>query len=278
MPQNIAPYQQKTDLQNKLDSIEKIRKDINNNQKTQTLNKLTLNKLTQELQKLQQCVDLEMAYETNLNNMTRNIAWLKRNQPKSPFIAYGEEILKLTKLRANEFNEKSLPEGMTLQQLSETLSITNKTIRICTGYGPGNGIHIPRNELSQEMMNTALQCTALALKIAPPEHVKIDTRKRMRGLLIGIAGVLLILARVAVAVATYGAATPLSIAGISLGISFIAAGAAMGTAVAVSGAGLFSESKPHAIKIKETLENIATEATKAAKEEDKNKGPIYGGF
>lgn len=78
--------------------------------------------------------------------------------------------------------------------------------------------------------------------------------------MLGIAGVLLIAASIAFAVATHFLGTPIAIAGISLGASYIAASiGGAGLASGLIGMGLFSAQKPNEIQLQETLDQVAQE-------------------
>jgi hypothetical protein len=78
--------------------------------------------------------------------------------------------------------------------------------------------------------------------------------------------VLLIAASIAFAVATHFFGTPIAIAGISLGTSYIAASiGGVGLASGLIGVGLFSTRKPNEIQLQEALDKAAQETENSPK-------------
>lgn len=295
MPKETPFYDKnQAELKAELKSIEEERQGTNSKLPPQR----DLSKLSSDLKELNRISQLQSNYYLMREHLERTIKDLKELKQKSPFIAslipYGQEILKLTKLRRiSEFGDLETPDGMRLHDLTATLKIAEEAICVCSEQSEQLDI-----AHSDNLTKKAENCLDLGLKLAPPDKVKMSTGRKIAGILLGIAGVLMIAASVAVAVATYGLATPLSIAGVSLGISCITAGAAMGTVAAVSGIGIFKERKPHAMKIKESLGKIAKAASdkkvaapadeaktdkttpnKNDKDDKGNKGgPVYNGL
>ena len=167
----------------------------------------------------------------------------------SPLLAYAEEILRLTQLqRSSIFNKtEKCPGNIALEDLTQSLLIASKALEIShnifADYNPYQLIHENLTYIER-------------LKKYDTKNSQI---KKIGGLLLGITGLLMIFASATLAVMTYGLATPLSIAGVNLGVSCIAAGTTAGAAATVSGLGLFRDRKPHAQKIIESVQGINNE-------------------
>ena len=119
------------------------------------------------------------------------------------------------------------------------------------------------NVSPQIQAQKAKACADQGVKIIELSHAKVSRGKQLGGLLLGIAGVLLIAASIAFAVATHLFGTPIAIAGISLGTSYIAASiGGIGLGSGLIGVGLFATRKPKEIQLQETLNHLAQEAKK----------------
>jgi predicted phage tail protein len=114
----------------------------------------------------------------------------------------------------------------------------------------------------QILAKKAEACAEQGAKIVELSHAKISQGKKLGGLLLGIAGVLLIAASIAFAVVTHLFGTPIAIAGISLGASYIASIGGVGIASGVIGVGFFATRKPNEIQLQEALDNLAKSATR----------------
>ena len=182
-------------------------------------------------------------------SIRRNLTGIIRLLPKnSPFKEYGEKILKLT-----EKMNKNISIGITRADLTKTLQVTYDAI-VCSQQD---------NVSPQVQAQKALDCTVQGAQIVALSHAKISQRKKLGGLLLGVAGVLLITASIAFAVATHFIGTPIAIAGIILGTSYIAASiGGIGLASGLIGVGLFATRKPKEIQLQETLDKVAQETKK----------------
>ena len=175
-----------------------------------------------------------------------------RRLPKhSPIKPYGEKILKLT-----EKLENNTPTGITHADLTNTLQVTYDAVT----YSQEDNIN------PQILAQKAQACADHGVKIVELSNAKISQVKKLGGLLLGIAGVLLIAASIAFAVATHFFGTPIAIAGISLGTSYIAASiGGVGLASGLIGVGLFSTRKPNEIQLQEALDKAAQETENSPK-------------
>ena len=148
---------------------------------------------------------------------------------------------------------KNISIGITRADLTKTLQVTYDAI-VCSQQD---------NVSPQVQAQKALDCTVQGAQIVALSHAKISQRKKLGGLLLGIAGVLLITASIAFAVATHFLGTPIAIAGIILGTSYIAASiGGIGLASGLIGVGLFATRKPKEIQLQETLDKVAQETKK----------------
>ena len=175
-------------------------------------------------------------YISTRRNLNEIIRLLPKNSPIKP---YGEKILKLT-----EKLDKNTPTGITRADLTKTLQVTYDAVT----YSQEDNVN------PQTLAQKAQACADQGAKIVELSHAKISQGRKLGGLLLGIAGVLLIAASLAFAVATHLFGTPIAIAGIILGTSYIAASiGGIGLASGVIGVGLFATRKPKEIQLQETL-------------------------
>jgi len=137
-----------------------------------------------------------------------------------------------------------MPVGMARADLTQTLHVTYDAISCSQGH----------NINPQILAQKAQACVDQGAKIVELSHAKTSHVKKLGGLLLGIAGALLIVASLAFAVATHFFGTPIAIAGISLGTSYMTASiGGVGIASGLIGAGLFATRKPNEIQLQEAL-------------------------
>lgn len=184
-------------------------------------------------------------YTSIRNNLNETIRLLSKN---SPIKSYGEKILKFT-----EKLDKNTPAGITRTDLTKTLQVTYDVVI----YSQGDNID------PQILAQKAQACADQGAKIVELSHAKISQGRKLRGLLFGIAGVLLITASIAFAVTTHFFGAPIAIAGISLGTSYIAASiGVVGLASGLISVGLFATRKPNEIQLQEALDKVTQETKK----------------
>ena len=212
---------------------------INAKHRLQTpLTKLALNNLTEQLNHLIQHAEYEWnlkIFETTLNR--------KKNKPAiAQLINYANQILTLAKKQANY----GLISSQDKHFLNQTFKVMIKAIN-AAAKNPSDGT----------ILNLSQECRTVATQIFP--QATPSRQKTIEGCLLAVAGILLIAASVAVAIVTHGGATPLSLLGIKLGLSFISAAAGVGATSTILGVRFFATRKPTEIKIKETLVKVADE-------------------
>lgn len=182
---------------------------------------------------------LNADYTSTKINLSEIIRLLPNNAPMKK---YGEQILKLI----GKLNDNS-PIGMTRADLTKTLQVTYEAII----YSQEDNIN------PQILAQKAQACVNQGAKIVELSHAKISQRRQLGGLLLGITGVLLIAAGIAFAVATHFFGTPIAIAGVNLGTSYIAASiGGVGFASGLMGIGLFTTRKPNEIQLQDTLDKL----------------------
>ncbi len=198
----------------------------------QTLNRQAelrgMNDLVQDL------TNTNFVYQLGREKLQQTIQSLDK---KSPYRALGQDILDLTHIKSPNRNVPS--------DILMTLAVTHRAIQNATA-----------NPLNIELLRKDQDSLVHYANSIRQDH-KISQGKKIGGLLLVLSGVLLIAISVAAAVVSHGLTTPVSIAGVKLGLAFIIAGSA-GTAATISGIGLFSKRKPTEIKIAEACEKINT--------------------
>lgn len=181
-------------------------------------------------------------YQSQRNRLNQIIIPLPK---KSSVKQYGEKILKLT--------EK-------LNKNTHTGSIHDNLIKAL--YFTCEAIEYSQNDNFDQctLAEKAQTCANQGAQIVTSSNSKISKGKELGGLLLGLAGVLLIAASIAFAVATHLCGTPIAIAGISLGASYIAAPIGVaGLVFGFIGFGLFFTRKPNEIQLQETLVKLTQE-------------------
>ena len=248
MPKDTPSYERRK--QRLIDHVTNIEKQ----QKSD--NPPDLSKLTNDLKELNRIGQLESGYNAARKELEGTIRWLKKHNHEtkthSPFLPLAEEIKKLTQLRtSSEFGDQETPGGMALHELTETIRVAHTAIDQCA-----------KQHNVQFLTENALACGNLAARLAPTagaNRKEISQAKKIGGVLLGIAGVLLITAGAAFAVGTLGLGIIPALGFGALGCALISVGAGlMGTVTGLTGFGLFKERKPQEMKIKESLEKIKT--------------------
>lgn len=188
----------------------------------------------------QQAVEETISAPSDYTSTRIALSEIIRPLPKnSPIRKHGEKILKLT-----EKLDNNMPVGMARADLTQTLHVTYDAISCSQGH----------NINPQILAQKAQACVDQGAKIVELSHAKTSHVKKLGGLLLGIAGALLIVASLAFAVATHFFGTPIAIAGISLGTSYMTASiGGVGIASGLIGAGLFATRKPNEIQLQEAL-------------------------
>lgn len=206
---------------------------------------------SEPMEQLDRCSSANIPNHPNSDDLSArsNLYQIIRDLPKnSPMKPYGEKILKLTENLA-----ENTPSGITRADLTRALQVTYEAII----YSQEDNIN------PQTLSQKAQACADQGAKIVKLSHAKISQGKKLGGLLLGIAGVLLIAASLAFAVATHFFGTPIAAAGINLGTSYIAASiGGVGLASGLIGVGLFATRKPNEIQLQEALDNVAQETKK----------------
>ena len=177
----------------------------------------------------------------------RNLSEIIRRLPKkSPIKQYGEKILNLT-----EKLNKRISTGITRADLTKTLQVTYDAVTYLQ----------KDNHNPLILAQKAQDCASQGANIVKLSQTNISQRKKLGGLLFGIAGVLLIAASIVFAVATHFVGTSIAIAGISLGASYITASiGGLGLASGLMGMGFFSTRKSNEIQLQEALNSLAKQA------------------
>ena len=245
---------ERTLLQKELDQI-----DVTREEELSASNTESLPNLTRQLNELIENSTLAKLLNQQEKELQHTLTRLEKD---SPLKTYGNEILKqIQSIRSGVFI-KPLASGRIQEHvLLQSLMLANSAIE--------STITNPTDV--DEFNKKAMACARQATRIVPGQE--IAPNKKIRGLLLGIAGILLIIASVSVAVATFALATPLSIAGIHLGISFISTGIAAGALNTTFGLKFFKDNRASkTMKIKESLEKISTTAQNIVKESSSNKG------
>ena len=151
----------------------------------------------------------------------RLIKTLGKQPPNSDFTRISRQILRDTDA-LSQSGQCALP------LLTDTLTLVDTTLNVQT-------------------LGNAQACAARGL-----EFSKIPKANKIGGLLLKLAGAVIILASIAVALYSFGALSPLSVLGVSLGASLLAGGIAVGagTLGAANVACGFWLSKPDPLKAK----------------------------
>jgi MoxR-like ATPase len=172
---------------------------------------------------------------------------LKKLPINSPVRPYAREILDITQ---KILDDKRKPIQKNI--LTDTLQVTLEAINAYNN----------KKESPENLTKKAQACADQGARILQLSNAKTSQEKKLGGLLLGIAGLLIIIASIAIAVSTYFFATPVAIAGINLGITYISASIAGGLAATIIGYGLFSTRKPNEIQLQEILNKLNQETRK----------------